>query len=204
MPANPREAAIRPPHVIRKSASIDERKSHSDERKSRISILRSDTSRWICSAVASSLATRVSIRRLSRGSVPPPMPCPFRVGKFTMRFISSRLASFISNIARPLQNPTLRAYCTTNSNRAVQHFFGPNPTRRRVRGVATFRPIRRETTRASGVTAYAGATPLRAPYFFSGSEPVLGLLNGNVLNIDLAWFCICSCICTNMFFDCSM
>ena len=40
-------------------------------------------------------------------------------------------------------------------------------------------------------------------YFFSGSEPVPGL-KLNELNIVLAWFCICSCICTNMFFDCSM
>ncbi len=42
-----------------------------------------------------------------------------------------------------------------------------------------------------------------AAYFFSGSDDP-GCLNGNVLNIDFAWFCICSCICTNMFFDCSM
>lgn len=42
------------------------------------------------------------------------------------------------------------------------------------------------------------------PYFFSGSGPCPGLLNVNELNIDLAWFCICSCICTNMFFDCSI
>lgn len=45
----------------------------------------------------------------------------------------------------------------------------------------------------------------RRAYFFSGSLPggVAGL-NGNELNIVFAWFCICSCICTNMFFDCSM
>ncbi len=43
----------------------------------------------------------------------------------------------------------------------------------------------------------------RKRYFFSGSDAP-GCLNGNVLNIDFAWFCICSCICTNMFFDCSM
>lgn len=43
----------------------------------------------------------------------------------------------------------------------------------------------------------------RKRYFFSGSGAP-GCLNGNVLNIDFAWFCICSCICTNMFFDCSM
>ncbi len=53
-------------------------------------------------------------------------------------------------------------------------------------------------------------------YFFSGSGLVCGVpgavpaltgppgVNGNVANIDLAWFCICSCICTNMFFDCSI
>ncbi len=29
-------------------------------------------------------------------------------------------------------------------------------------------------------------------------------VNGNVANMVFAWFCICSCICTNMFFDCSM
>lgn len=43
-----------------------------------------------------------------------------------------------------------------------------------------------------------------APYFLSGSSDGVGCLNGNVLNIDFAWLCICSCICTNMFFDCSM
>ena len=53
-------------------------------------------------------------------------------------------------------------------------------------------------------------------YFFSGSGFVCGTpgtlpaltgppgVNGNVANIDFAWFCICSCICTNMFFDCSI
>lgn len=45
--------------------------------------------------------------------------------------------------------------------------------------------------------------PAANRYFFSGSGAP-GCLNGNVLNIDFAWFCICSCICTNMFFDCSM
>jgi hypothetical protein len=55
----------------------------------------------------------------------------------------------------------------------------------------------------------------RAAYFFSSSPPsgapcagaaapgVTGL-NGKLLNMFFAWFCICSCICTNMFFDCSM
>lgn len=44
------------------------------------------------------------------------------------------------------------------------------------------------------------------PYFFSGSGfPCgAGCVNGNELNIVFAWFCICSCICTNMFFDCSI
>ncbi|MGF6569340.1 hypothetical protein ABH945_001416 [Paraburkholderia sp. GAS333] len=59
----------------------------------------------------------------------------------------------------------------------------------------------------------------KPPYFFSGSGFVCGVpgtlpapaaftappgVNGNVANIDFAWVCICSCICTNMFFDCSM
>ena len=42
------------------------------------------------------------------------------------------------------------------------------------------------------------------PYFFSVDGGTVGVGNGNVLNIDFAWVCICSCICTNMFFDCSM
>ena len=44
------------------------------------------------------------------------------------------------------------------------------------------------------------------PYFFSGSGfPCgAGCVNGNELNMVFAWFCICSCICTNMFFDCSI
>lgn len=61
---------------------------------------------------------------------------------------------------------------------------------------AASRP-RRPTARA------ATAGQPRHGYFFSGSDAP-GCLNGNVLNIDFAWFCICSCICTNMFFDCSM
>lgn len=59
----------------------------------------------------------------------------------------------------------------------------------------------------------------RRAYFFSGSGLLCGLagapgapaaftgppgVNGKVANIDFAWFCICSCICTNMFFDCSI
>ena len=70
------------------------------------------------------------------------------------------------------------------------------------------------------------AKQLKPAYFFSGSVfgfsvfcisvfcisvfgiSVFGIsvfgLNGNVLNMFFAWFCICSCICTNMFFDCSM
>lgn len=57
---------------------------------------------------------------------------------------------------------------------------------------------------------------LRRYYFFSGSglscdaagallalTPLPGV-NGKVANIVFAWFCICSCICTNMFFDCSI
>ncbi len=57
-------------------------------------------------------------------------------------------------------------------------------------------------------------TPASLAYFFSGSGFGCGLAgtvefappgaNGKVANIDFAWFCICSCICTNMFFDCSM
>ncbi len=60
---------------------------------------------------------------------------------------------------------------------------------------------RRGTGRAAACAATSGLP--RKRYFFSGSVSP-GCLNGNVLNIDFAWFCICSCICTNMFFDCSM
>ncbi len=60
---------------------------------------------------------------------------------------------------------------------------------------------RRGTDRPAARAAAAGLP--RKRYFFSGSVAP-GCLNGNVLNIDFAWFCICSCICTNMFFDCSM
>ncbi len=61
---------------------------------------------------------------------------------------------------------------------------------------------------------------IRYAYFFSSSlppsvAPCAGAagdgapvgaagLNGKLLNMFFAWFCICSCICTNMFFDCSM
>ena len=57
---------------------------------------------------------------------------------------------------------------------------------------------------------------LRRYYFFSGSGLSCGAagallaltpppgVNGKVANIVFAWFCICSCICTNMFFDCSI
>lgn len=65
---------------------------------------------------------------------------------------------------------------------------------------ATDRPASRRR-RPAARAATAGLP--RNRYFFSGSG-VPGCLNGNVLNIDFAWFCICSCICTNMFFDCSM
>ncbi len=62
----------------------------------------------------------------------------------------------------------------------------------------------RPASRRRRPTARAAAAGLpRNRYFFSGSDAP-GCLNGNVLNIDFAWFCICSCICTNMFFDCSM
>ena len=60
---------------------------------------------------------------------------------------------------------------------------------------------RRGADRPADRAAAAGLP--RKRYFFSGSGAP-GCLNGNVLNIDFAWFCICSCICTNMFFDCSM
>lgn len=65
------------------------------------------------------------------------------------------------------------------------------------------------TTRAASQRGRVAPRPLRSEsrrtYFFSGSLPggVAGL-NGNELNMVFAWFCICSCICTNMFFDCSM
>lgn len=65
------------------------------------------------------------------------------------------------------------------------------------------------TTRAASQRGRVAPRPLlsesRRTYFFSGSLPggVAGL-NGNELNMVFAWFCICSCICTNMFFDCSM
>ncbi len=65
------------------------------------------------------------------------------------------------------------------------------------------------TTRAASQRGRVAPRPLRnesrRAYFFSGSLPggVAGL-NGNELNMVFAWFCICSCICTNMFFDCSM
>ena len=39
--------------------------------------------------------------------------------------------------------------------------------------------------------------PLEA-YFFSPGKP------GNPVNIERAWFCMFSCICTNRFLDCSM
>lgn len=65
------------------------------------------------------------------------------------------------------------------------------------------------TTRATSQRGRVAPRLLRSEsrrtYFFSGSLPggVAGL-NGNELNMVFAWFCICSCICTNMFFDCSM
>lgn len=65
------------------------------------------------------------------------------------------------------------------------------------------------TTRAASQRGRVAPRLLRSEsrrtYFFSGSLPggVAGL-NGNELNMVFAWFCICSCICTNMFFDCSM
>ncbi len=73
------------------------------------------------------------------------------------------------------------------------------------RDAARYRPTRAVPYGPSrAMPARHFARPHRiAAYFFSGSVAP-GCLNGNVLNIDFAWFCICSCICTNMFFDCSM
>jgi len=53
--------------------------------------------------------------------------------------------------------------------------------------------------------AHGRRQPVGFCYFFS-PVPLApgGFGNGNVLNIDFAWLCICSCICTNMFFDCSI
>ncbi len=56
----------------------------------------------------------------------------------------------------------------------------------------------------------ANATMPPKRYFFSSSLrsgavcPGAAGLNGKLLNMFFAWFCICSCICTNMFFDCSI
>ena len=75
---------------------------------------------------------------------------------------------------------------------------------------------RSRTTVAMTTTAPAPPLANDRRYFFSGSGFVCGTpgalpaltappgVNGNVANIDFAWFCICSCICTNMFFDCSI
>lgn len=78
--------------------------------------------------------------------------------------------------------------------------------RRRPHIVAPERTIGRPAPRCFAAPTSTGWPPVGLPrnrYFFSGSDAP-GCLNGNVLNIDFAWFCICSCICTNMFFDCSM
>jgi len=53
------------------------------------------------------------------------------------------------------------------------------------------------------ITAARGATAVtrraNGRHFFS-----VGCWNGKPVNIERAWFCMFSCICTNRFFDCSM
>lgn len=87
---------------------------------------------------------------------------------------------------------------------------------------ATYTPVRRGHGHGTATQRRAQRAGVSIPprrYFFSGSGLVCGLagvtgtpaaftgppgVNGKVANIDFAWFCICSCICTNMFFDCSI
>ncbi len=56
----------------------------------------------------------------------------------------------------------------------------------------------------SGVPAGGVAVEVAGVAVVAAAPAVPGVGNGNVLNIDFAWVCICSCICTNMFFDCSI
>lgn len=77
--------------------------------------------------------------------------------------------------------------------------------------------------RRCGRAFYRAAAPRTAPYarpkqkgeppcdspYLPGLPPrdyflSVGWLNGKVPNMFLAWFCICSCICTNRFLLCSM
>ncbi|SAL22787.1 hypothetical protein AWB69_01562 [Caballeronia udeis] len=81
---------------------------------------------------------------------------------------------------------------------------GPTPTRAAFQAVASPPQAKRRASPAyffSGVLA-GGVVAVVA--VVAGVAPVTGVGNGNVLNIDFAWVCICSCICTNMFFDCSI
>ena len=84
-----------------------------------------------------------------------------------------------------------------------RHCTAPGPDPRRLvsfsRNLHTTGKAQKNASRPPGRLFYISC--FQSPYFFSGSG--FGL-NGNVLNIFFAWFCICSCICTNIFFDCSM
>ena len=147
-----------------------------------------------------------------------------RVCASERRFLEKRLRSS-ANASLHARGRTVTGQAPAGRRRANAAASGGRAPRR---PYATFRDRkgslrrRQETWPAvdsrharSGIDG-AARRPPRAAYFFSSSPPsgapcagavappgVTGL-NGKLLNMFFAWFCICSCICTNMFFDCSM